>query len=134
MNGTVWGTIIAAVVAAAAAIYTATQGRKAQVLTSEQTVEANEREAQRKTQAWMVERLQAEVESLNARVVELRNRLTAAEDTSDKERQKRRELEDKLQAVLDSIERLKNILCELPGVKENPEVRRILKRLDPPVD
>ena len=126
------GTTVAAIIAAYSAIYTASQGRKAQVITTEKAAEMSEREAQRAVQMRMLELLGAEVETLNKRIVDLRTRLESAENTVDAERAKRREVELKLDELVDSVDRLRNILGRLPEVKDAPEVQSLLDRLGPP--
>lgn len=130
MNATLWGTVVAALVAAAAAIYTARQTRQSQVTTAKQTNDALDRESQRQAQARLLDALQKETDTLNARIAELRDRLNKAEDFADSERNKRREIEEKLEQVLDSIQRLKDIISQIPGAQDNPEVQRILAKLN----
>lgn len=129
---TLIGTIVAALISLAAAMYTASQSRKAKVITAEETNEAVDRESQRKTQIRMLELLQAEVETLNTRISELRNRLNNAEDFADMERTKRRDMEEKLEQMTDSVQRLRNIIYQMPGAKENPEIARILASMKIP--
>jgi uncharacterized protein YlxW (UPF0749 family) len=116
------GTALAALLATGAAIYTANQGKRAQV----SAVEAGERESQRAVQTKMLELLSNEVEILNKRVIELRTRLQGAEDFLDLERSKRREVEQRLEELNDSVERLRNILGKLPEAANDPEVQRLL--------
>lgn len=125
------GTIIAALISLAAAVYTTTQSTKAKKVTTAQTNEAVDRESQRKTQIRMLELLQAEVETLNNRIIDLRTRLNRAEDFADMERNKRREMEEKLEQMTDDVQRIRNIICQIPGAKENAELRRLLGKLDP---
>lgn len=125
------GTTIAALIAMYSAIYTANQGKKAQIITSERAAEMAERESQRAVQMRMLELLGNEVETLNKRIIELRNRLQSAEDFADMERSKRREVEQRLEELTDSVDRLRNILGSLPGATQNPEVQALLDRLNP---
>lgn len=125
------GTTMAALIAMYSAIYTANQGKKAQVITAERAAEMADRESQRAVQMRMLELLGSEVETLNKRIVELRSRLQSAEDFADMERSKRREVEQRLEGLTESVDRLRNILGNLPGATEDPEVRRLLKSLNP---
>lgn len=124
------GSTLAALIAMYAAIYTANQGKKAQIVTADRAAELAEREGQRAVQTRMLELLSNEVETLNKRVIDLRTRLQLAEDFSDEERSKRREVEQRLEAINDSVESLRNILGALPGVATNPEVQNLLSRLN----
>jgi predicted nucleic acid-binding Zn-ribbon protein len=124
---TLLGTIIAALIAFASAIYTTSQSTKAKRVTTAQTNEAVDRESQRKTQLRMLELLQGEVETLNNRIVDLRNRLNKAEDFADNEREKRRDLEEKIEQMLDQVQRLRSIIEQIPGAKDNRELARIFK-------
>lgn len=126
------GTTVAALIAMYSAIYTANQGKKAQVITAERAAEMADREGQRAVQMRMLELLGAEVETLNKRIIELRTRLQSAEDFADMERSKRREVEQRLEDLTDSVDRLRNILGSLPGAQANPEVQTLLERLNPP--
>jgi predicted RNase H-like nuclease (RuvC/YqgF family) len=125
------GTTLAALIAMTSAIYTANQGKKAQVITAERAAEMADRESQRAVQMRMLELLGNEVETLNKRIVELRTRLQSAEDFADMERSKRREVEQRLEELTDSVDRLRNILGSLPHVGEDPEVQKLLKNLNP---
>jgi DNA repair exonuclease SbcCD ATPase subunit len=120
------GTTVAALIAMYSAIYTANQGKKAQVLTAERAAEMADRESQRAVQLRMLELLGNEVETLNRRIVDLRSRLQHAEDFADMERSKRREVEQKLEELTDSVDRLKNILSTLPGAAQHPEIQKFL--------
>lgn len=126
------GTTVAALIAMFSAIYTANQGKKAQVITADRAAEMADRESQRAVQTRMLELLSAEVETLNRRIIELRTRLQSAEDFADMERSKRREVEQKLEELTDSVDRLRNILTSLPGAGANVEVQAALKRLNLP--
>lgn len=128
------GTTLAALIAMYSAIYTANQGKKAQVITAERAAEMADRESQRAVQMRMLELLGNEVETLNKRIVELRTRLQSAEDFADMERGKRREVEQRLEELTDSVDRLRNILGSLPGTEQNTEVQRLLRNLRPPVE
>lgn len=123
------GTTLAALIAMYSAIYTANQGKKSQVITAERAAEMADRESQRAVQTRMLELLSSEVETLNKRIVELRTRLQSAEDFADMERGKRREVEQRLEELTDSVDRLRNILGNLPA-DTNPEVLAALKRLN----
>ena len=125
------GTTLAALLAMGSAIYTANQSKRAQVITAERAAEMSDRESQRAVQTRMLELLSAEVETLNKRVIELRQRLQSAEDSVDMERTKRREVEQRMDELTDSVERLRNILSGLPESADNPEVKALLKRLNP---
>lgn len=125
------GTTLAALIAMYSAIYTANQGKKAQVITAERAAEMADRESQRAVQMRMLELLGNEVETLNKRIVELRTRLQSAEDFADMERGKRREVEQRLEELTDSVDRLRNILGSLPGTEQNAEVQKLLKNLRP---
>lgn len=126
---TVMGTTLAALIAMFAAVYTARQGRKSQEVTAERTAEITDRESQRAVQTRMLELLSSEVETLNRRVIELRSRLQNAEDFADMERTRRRDVEQKLEDLTDSVDRLRNILASLPGAADNAEVQAVLARL-----
>lgn len=117
---TLFGTIIASCLALGAAIYTANQSRRAQEVTSAQAADAAERESQRRLQLEMLNLLKSEVEALNKRVVELRTRLVAAEDETDLERRRRREVEAKVDEMEQQIDRMKRILGDVA-----PETARI---------
>ncbi len=125
------GTTMAALIAMYSAIYTANQGKRAQVITAERAAEMADRESQRAVQMRMLELLGNEVETLNRRIVELRNRLQSAEDFADMERGKRREVEQRLEELTDSVDRLRNILGSIPGASQDPEVQRLLTNLNP---
>lgn len=125
------GTSLAALIAGASAVYTARQSKQAQIVTAERTAEMQDRESQRAVQTRMLELLSAEVETLNRRVIDLRLRLQTAEDSVDLERSKRREVEQRMDELTDSVERLRNILGGLPESADNPEVKALLKRMDP---
>ncbi len=124
------GTTVAALIAMFSAIYTANQGKKAQVITADRAAEMADRESQRAVQTRMLELLSSEVETLNKRIIELRSRLQSAEDFADMERSKRREVEQKLEELTDSVDRLRNILTSLPGASANEEVQAALQRLN----
>lgn len=124
------GTTLAALIAMYSAIYTANQGKKSQIISAERAAEMSDRESQRAVQTRMLELLSNEVETLNKRIIELRNRLQSAEDFADMERGKRREVEQRLEELTDSVDRLRNILGSLPA-DTNPEVLAAIKRLNP---
>lgn len=126
------GTTLAALIAMYSAIYTANQGKKAQIISAERAAEMADRESQRAVQMRMLELLGSEVETLNKRIIELRTRLQSAEDFADMERGKRREVELRLEELTDSVDRLRNILGSLPGAEKIPEVQTLLSRLNPP--
>lgn len=123
------GTTLAALIAMYSAIYTANQGKKSQLISAERAAEMSDRESQRAVQTRMLELLSNEVETLNKRIIELRNRLQSAEDFADMERGKRREVEQRLEELTDSVDRLRNILGSLPA-DTNPEVLAAWKRLN----
>ncbi len=115
-NSELWtllGTIIASVMAVAAAAYTANQSRRTQETTASQAADVAERESQRKLQVEMLNLLKSEVESLNKRVIELRTRLVAAEDETDAERRRRRDMEFEVDEMKQQIDRMKRILGEV---------------------
>lgn len=121
------GTTGAALIAMYSAIYTANQGRRAQAITSERAAEIADKESQRAVQIRMLELLGNEVETLNNRIIELRKRLTTAEDFADAERTRRREVEARLEELNDSIERMKNIMGQIPGLDQHPELQRFIQ-------
>lgn len=110
---TLFGTILASALALGAAIYTANQSRRAQEQTAEQASEAADRESQRRVQLEMLNLLRAEVETLNKRLSEMRDRLIAAEDESDAERRRRRAMEAEVDEMKHLIDRMKRILGEV---------------------
>lgn len=125
MSAGVWafgGTIVAALIAMCSAIFTANQGRKAQTVTSERAAELADKESQRAVQIRMLELLGNEVETLNNRIIELRKRLQSAEDFADSERSKRREVEQRLEELTDSMDKIKNIIGSMPGASDHPEI------------
>lgn len=123
-----FGTTGAALIAMYSAIYTANQGKKAQTITAERAAELADKESQRAVQIRMLELLGNEVETLNKRIIELRQRLTSAEDFADAERTRRREVEGRLEELTDSIERMKNIMANIPGLDQHPELLNLIKR------
>lgn len=125
------GTTLAALIAMGSAAYTARQSKQATVITAERAAEMSDRESQRAVQTRMLELLSTEVETLNRRVIDLRQRLQTAEDSVDLERSKRREVEQRMDELTDSVERLRNILGGLPVSAENPAVKEILQRINP---
>lgn len=125
------GTTLAALIALFSAAFTANQGKKAQVITAERAAEMADRESQRAVQMRMLELLGSEVETLNRRIIELRTRLQSAEDFADMERGRRREVEQRLEELTDSVDRLRNILGSIPGASADPEVQRLLTNLNP---
>jgi uncharacterized protein YlxW (UPF0749 family) len=122
------GTTLAAVIAMYSAIFTANQGKKAQVVTAEKAAEMADRESQRAVQMRMLELLGNEVETLNKRIIELRNRLQSAEDFADSERARRREVEQKLEEINDNVDRIKAVIGSMPGANEHPEIANWLRR------
>lgn len=110
---TLFGTILASALALGAAIYTANQSRRAQEQTAEQAAEAADRESQRRVQLEMLNFLRGEVETLNKRLSEMRDRLIAAEDESDAERRRRRAMEAEVDEMKHLIDRMKRILGEV---------------------
>lgn len=116
INSEIWtllGTVIASIMAVAAAAYTANQSRRTSEATSTQAADVAERESQRKLQVEMLNLLKGEVESLNKRVVELRTRLVAAEDETDAERRRRREMEFEVDEMKSQLDRMKRILGDV---------------------
>lgn len=124
---TLFGTIMAALLALGAAIYTARSSRKASEVTASQAADAVDRESQRQTQMAMLDLLRKEVEALNVRVVELRTRLISAEDQTDRERKLRRDVENKVDELQESLGRMARILTQVA-----PEVRTTHPDLFPP--
>lgn len=122
------GTTLAALIAMYSAIFTANQGKKAQVVTAEKAAEMADRESQRAVQMRMLELLGNEVETLNKRIVELRNRLQSAEDFADAERGRRREVEQRLEEINDNVDRIKAVIGSMPGAQDHPEIARWLNR------
>lgn len=116
MNATAIGSVLAALLATFAALYTAKQARQGQDATAEREVQLS-----------MLRLLSNEVEVLNRRITELRGRLNQAEDSVDAERTKRRDVESRLDELTESVDRLRAILATLPGAGDNPEVARLLK-------
>lgn len=105
------GTTIAALFALFAAVFTSQQSRKAQETTAQAASDAVDREAQRKTQIEMLNLLRSEVESLNKRVVELRERLINAEDSTDRERKLRRDVESRVEELQETLNRMLRIIA-----------------------
>ncbi len=67
-------------------------------------------------------------ETLNKRIIELRNRLQSAEDFADTERARRREVEQKLEEINDNVDRIKAVIGSMPGANEHPEIQAWLNR------
>lgn len=108
---TFFGTTVAAIIALIAAVYTAQQSKKTQVQTAEEASSAVDRESQRRVQIELLNILRSEVEQLSQRVVDLRARLLSAEDSTDRERKLRRDMEIRVEELQDSLAKMLRLIA-----------------------
>lgn len=120
MNEALIGTVIASIMAVASAVYTARNTRRTQADAAAQaadrareSADIAERESQRKFHIEMLNMTKNEVEILNTRMLDLRNRLISAENETDAERTRRREMQFRVDDMTDQLSRLKRILGDV---------------------
>lgn len=123
MNAQTWGVIVAALFALVAAVYTALKNSES----NRQTGTVAEAASQREFQLAFLKTLQDEISKLNTQRDGLRAQLTAIENDVDLERSRRRVVESKLEELIETVERLQNILKLIPAALESPEVQRFVR-------
>lgn len=123
MTAQTWGVILAALFALIAAVYTAIKNNES----NRQTGTVAEAASQREFQLAFLKTLQDEIGKLNAQRDSLRIQLTAIENDVDLERSRRRVVESKFEELIETVERLQNILKLIPTALENPEVQRFVQ-------